>query len=198
MINKHLPINPYNRPNLKSSCEEIAIHYTGDKGASATRLAQYYHNVAAGMYKDKPNAWTSANYIVGYDGEIICCIPSGGVSYAVSGHNNKLINIEVCYTDDNGKFTAAAVKSLAALVQRLMRTYNIPANKVKRHFDYTGKYCPYYYVVNADKWQELHKTITGATPPKTYTLTARNLSAAQRDLLDDTLERLGVTDYTFD
>ncbi len=198
MLTKLIPINKYNHPAGKSTCEEIAIHYTGDEGATAEQLAQYYLNVAAGKFPQQPNAWTSANYIVGYDGTIITCIRAGGISYAVSGQNNKLINIEVCYNNAEGKFSDAAINSLAELVQRLMRAHKIPADKVKRHYDYTGKYCPYYYVVKSNAWEELHRRITGGTAPKTYTLTARNLSETQRVLIADTLDRAGVAYYTFE
>lgn len=197
-LTKLIPINNYNHPAGKSTCEEIVIHYTGDRGATAEQLAQYYMNVAAGMFPDKPAAWTSANYIVGFDGTIITCIRAGGISYAVSGENKRLINIEVCYNTSGGKFTDAAIASLAELVQRLMRAHKIPAEKVKRHYDYTRKYCPYYYVVHPDKWTELHSRITGGTAPKKYKLTARNISETQRALLADTLDRAGVTDFTFE
>ena len=33
-----IPINKYNHPAGKSTCEEIAIHYTGDLGATAENL----------------------------------------------------------------------------------------------------------------------------------------------------------------
>lgn len=198
MLTKLIPINNYNHPAGKSTCEEIAIHYTGDEGATAERLAQYYLNVAAGKFPNNPASWTSANYIVGYDGTIITCIRAGGISYAVSGENKRLINIEVCYNTSDGKFSDAAINSLAELVQRLMRAHKIPAEKVKRHYDYTRKYCPYYYVVHPEKWTELHRRITGGTAPKTYTLTARNISETQRVLIADTLDRAGVAYYTFE
>ena len=198
MLTKLIPINKYNHPAGKSTCAEIAIHYTGDEGATAEQLAQYYLNVAAGKFPQQPAAWTSANYIVGYDGTIITCIRAGGISYAVSGQNNKLINIEVCYNNAEGKFTDAAINSLAELVQRLMRAHKIPADKVKRHYDYTRKYCPWYYVVNPAAWEELHSRITGGAAPKKYTLTARNISEVQRALIADTLDRAGVSDFTFD
>lgn len=97
-----LPINKYNRPNKSIVPTDIAIHYTGDVGASAEDLSAYYNNVARGVFKDMPSAWTSANYIVGYDGTIITKIRAGEMSYAVSGHNDHVINIEVCYTDASG------------------------------------------------------------------------------------------------
>lgn len=198
MITKLIPINHYNHPAGKSTCEEIAIHYTGDMGATAEQLAQYYMNVAAGKFPNNPAAWTSANYIVGFDGTIVTCIRAGGISYAVSGQNKRLINIEVCYNSADGKFTDTAIKSLAELVQRLMRAHNITPVRVKRHYDYTRKYCPYYYVIHPEKWTELHALITGAAGAKKYTLTARNLTEYQRAELTGVLERFGIDDFTFE
>lgn len=175
-----IPVNPYNRPNKKSTAQEIAIHYTADCGASAEQLVAYYHNVARGVFKNNPTAWTSANYIVGYDGTIITCIRAGEMSYAVSGHNDMLINIEVCYNDPTGKFTDAATDALAELVQRLMQAHGITPARVKRHYDYTGKMCPMYYVQHQDAWERLHAKITGQPYNEKYTITAKHLTDAQR------------------
>lgn len=187
-----IPINKYNRPDKKSTCEYIVIHWTADVGATAEQLDAYYHNVARGSWPDSPNAWTSANYIVGYDGTLITCIYSGNVSYGVSGYNERVINIEVCIDAASGIFTGAAVQTLADLVQRLMRSRNVPAARVVRHYDLTGKLCPRYYALNADAWRELHMQITGQTPPS-YRLTITDaLSESQRGQIVALLESLGV------
>ena len=82
-----IPVNKYNRPGTKSSPKRICVHYTGDCGASAARLAQFWKNVAAGKFPDKPNSWTSAQYIVGLDGEVIRCVPDGEIAYAATNQN---------------------------------------------------------------------------------------------------------------
>lgn len=183
-----IPVNTYNRPNAKSSCEYIVIHWTADVGASAERLDAYYHNVAAGVFADNPNAWTSANYIIGYDGTQITTIYSGNVSYGVSGWNERIINIEVCIDNANGIFTDKAIAALAELVQRLMRSRNIPPARVVRHYDLTGKLCPKYYAINADAWRELHNIITGNVPPMYRMVINGQLTDAQRANLATTLD----------
>lgn len=178
IFDRLLPVNRYNNPNTAVPLDniEIAIHNTGDPAATADDLLAYYNNVARGVFADNKNAWTSANFIVGFDGTIIKCIEVGRMSYAVSGNNHKLINIEVCQEDKSGKFSDKAINALRDLVTYLMSKYNIPADRVKRHYDYTRKPCPLYYVDNA-RWAELKQTITSATKYRKITLYG-SLSAA--------------------
>ena len=159
ITDKPIPINKYNRPGTKSSPKRICVHYTGDCGASAARLAQFWKNVAAGKFLDKPNSWTSAQYIVGLDGEVIRCVPDGEIAYAAANQNAYTIHIEVCYKQKSGRFEEKSVEALGELVRSLMTKYKIPAAKVVRHYDLTGKYCPAYYV-DENRWAALHERIT--------------------------------------
>lgn len=178
IIERLLPVNKYNNPNKNVPIEgiEIAIHNTGDAGANADLLLAYYNNVARGVFADNKNAWTSTNFIVGFDGKIIKCIEVGKMSYAVSGNNHRLINIEVCQEDKSGKFSDSAINALRDLVTWLMTKYDISADRVKRHYDYTRKPCPLYYVDNA-RWADLKQTITSAAKYRKITLYG-SLSAA--------------------
>ena len=157
--NSYIPINPYNRPGQASKPARICVHYTGDVGAGADRLALFYSNVAAGMFPDKPQNWTSTQYIVGLNGEVIRIIPDNEVSYAASGKNSGTIHIEVCYKQSSGEFEQASKDALRELVLSLMQKYNISADKVVRHYDLTGKLCPYFYIDNK-RWAALREYIT--------------------------------------
>ena len=166
IIDKIIEVNKYNRPCKYSKPVTICIHYTGQAKTGADRLAQYYANVASGVFKDKPSyTWTSTQYIVGQDGKIIRIIPDTEVAYAASGNNNGVIHIEVCYNNDNGQFEEDSIVALRELVQYLMKKYSIPANKVVRHYDLTGKHCPMYYV-DQTRWSILHDRITAPDKPK--------------------------------
>ena len=46
IIDKLIPINKYNRPGSKSTPKRICVHYTGQAGTDADRLALFYSNVA--------------------------------------------------------------------------------------------------------------------------------------------------------
>lgn len=82
--------------------------------------------------------------------------------------NNKFeIGIEVCYKQTSGEFEQASKAALRELVQELMAKYNIPADRVVRHYDLTGKRCPYFYV-DETRWAALHEYITAPdVKPKT-------------------------------
>lgn len=159
IIDKIIKENPYNRPGKASKPTRICVHYTGQAGTGADRLALFYANVAAGMFPDKPQNWTSTQYIVGLNGEVIRIVPDNEIAYAAANKNYGTIHIEVCYKQSGGEFEQASKAALRELVQYLMTKYKIPADKVLRHYDLTGKYCPYYYV-DTTRWAALHEYIT--------------------------------------
>ncbi len=146
-----IPRGKYNRPAVKSAPKRICVHYTGDCGASADRLALFFTTNSA--------AKTSSQYIVGMAGEVIRCVPDNEIAYAAAGKNNGTIHIEVCYKDKAGKFEEASIVALNELVLYLMERYHIAAKNVLRHYDLTGKFCPAYYV-DAARWAALHERIT--------------------------------------
>lgn len=156
---KIIPINKYNRPGTTIKPKRICVHYTGDCGKSASQLVAYWNNVAKGVFKDKPWSWTSAQYIIGLDGEITRCIPDNEMAYAAANQNVDTIHIEVCYKKQNGEFEKASITALEELVRHLMDKYKIFADNVVRHYDLTGKHCPCYYV-DEDRWAVLHERIT--------------------------------------
>ena len=73
-------------------------------------------------------------------------------------YNSNSIGIEVCEQSD-GTFTLNEINNLTWLVQRLMKEFGIPASRVCRHHDVTGKECPWYYS-NDSRWAVLKKQIT--------------------------------------
>ena len=146
-------IIPYgaNNPNRPINPDTIVIHYSGGACVTAETLARCLVNNNANN--------VSANYCVD-ENDIICTIPPGYMSYGVTGHNNHIINIEVCYTDPAGRFELNAIANIRRIVKKCMRDFNIPADKVVRHYDLTKKKCPCYYVDNPAEWARLHRMIT--------------------------------------
>ena len=154
IIDRIIPEGKYNRPGKASTPKKICVHYTGDVGASADRLALFF--------TANSNAETSSQYVVGMQGELIRCLPDNEQAYAATGNNRNVIHIEVCHPDKSGKFTEKSIAALAELVPFLMKKYGIDANNVVRHYDLTGKHCPMYYVDSA-RWAELKKRIVSGT-----------------------------------
>ena len=142
-----------NNPDRPIKPDMIVIHYSGGACVSAETLARCLINNNANN--------VSANYCID-DKDVICTIPPGYMSYGVTAENHHIINIEVCYKDPSGRFELLTIAKLYLLVKKLMRSFNIPAENVVRHFDisHTGKKCPWYYVDNPSEWDRLHLLIT--------------------------------------
>ena len=141
--------NPYSRPGEElKKVKNIFVHYTANPETSAEQNRSYFENL-----KDTHETSASAHFIIGYDGEIIQCIPLEEIAYAVKGRNYDSISIECCYLSEDGKFTDATYQSLIHLVDWLLYEYNLKPKDVMRHYDEGGKLCPLYYVEHEDEWK---------------------------------------------
>lgn len=142
--------NPYSRPGEElKKVKNIFVHYTANPETSAEQNRSYFENL-----KDTHETSASAHFIIGYDGEIIQCIPLEEIAYAVKGRNYDSISIECCYLSEDGKFTDATYQSLIHLVDWLLYEYNLKPKDVMRHYDEGGKLCPLYYVEHEDEWKD--------------------------------------------
>lgn len=133
----------HNRPGTKRTrTTAIAIHWVGNPGSSAMANRNYFNST---------NRAVSSNYIVGLQGEVICCIPDEEVSWCTNQANSYTVSIETCHPDATGKFHAATYNSLVELTAQLCRKYGLNPQKggVIRHFDVTGKVCPKWFVPRA-------------------------------------------------
>ena len=141
--------------------EYIVIHYTAgtsSKSGSAADLADYYRTAKTEVSSDFTVDDTS---IVQYNSDIRNRYTwhCGGSRYSTKGGsyyekctNANSIGVEICSANSTGKmqaandpsysFTDAAVNNAVELVKFLMKEYGIPADRVVRHYDVTGKPCP--------------------------------------------------------
>lgn len=150
----------------------IVIHYTGSEGTAANNVS-YFNN---------GNRGASAHYFVDRSGEIReYCDPARyyawhcGGSLESSHHpyygkctNRNSIGIEICthYNGSNWEFTSAAVSAAVELTKYLMGKFGVPAERVIRHYDVTGKACPrvpgWGAVGGSDEWNKFKARLTGA------------------------------------
>ena len=121
----------------------IVIHYVGNPGTTAQQNHDWYEN---------PQSEVSSHFLIGLEGEIIQCIPLDEFSSATNHRNKDTISVEVCHTDDSGKFNDAAYSSLVRLTVWLLENTGLKPEDVIRHYDVTGKECPRYFVRNEDSW----------------------------------------------
>lgn len=150
-----LPHNPYSRPGeVLPQVTDIFIHYTANPGTSASQNRNYFANLA-----QTGETSASAHFVIGYEGEIVQCIPLEEIGYAVKGKNYDSVSIECCYLNENGEFTDETYDSLLALVSWLLGRYELDTDAVKRHYDEGGKNCPKYYVEHEEEWERLVRDV---------------------------------------
>ena len=171
---------------LNRAIDYIVIHYT----AGSTSRAGTAKNNAV-MFSD-PAHYASADFIVD-DETIVQYNPDvknrfcwhcgdnknpysmGGKFYGKCTNANS-IGIEICSTNPNWtasdqanskkwSFTEKAVLNAVELTNHLMQTYNIPADRVIRHYDVSGKLCPGIIGWNEDskdisQWKEFKTKLT--------------------------------------
>lgn len=147
--------NRYSRPGTSlKKVKNIFVHYTANKGTSAEQNRSYFANLA-----ETGERSASAHFIIGYDGEIIQCIPLEEEAYAVKGRNNDSVSIECCYLSEDGSFTSSTYNSLVELLSWLCAEYGLTEQDILRHYDAGGKKCPVYYVEHEDEWEQLREDV---------------------------------------
>lgn len=145
-----LPINQYSRPGQAlEQVNGIVIHYTANPGTTAMQNRDYF----AGL-QTTHETMASSHFIIGLEGEIVQCIPTGEVSYASNDRNDDTVSIECCHADATGEFNQATYDSLVELTAYLLGKFDLTTENVIRHYDVTGKNCPLYYVEHEDAWQQ--------------------------------------------
>lgn len=173
----------------------IVIHYTAgvtSKAGSAVNAADYFRTTSTDVSSDFTVDDTA---VVQYNPDIKNRYTwhCGGNKYSTKGgslygicKNSNSIGIEICSTNSTGKmqnandksysFTDSAIANAEWLVKKLMAEYNIPAERVVRHYDVTGKPCPGIIGWNADsgsdaKWVAFKQAVSGgavSAAPKYY------------------------------
>ena len=133
----------------------IVVHYTGGAG-NAYQNAVYFSNGGNGA--------SSAHYFIDGYGVIYKSVWESDTAWHAGNWsmNCRSIGIEVC--SDGEPFTQAEIDELHWLVRKIMAEYGIPASRVIRHYDVTGKLCPYPYI-DSSKWNKLWKEITSPIEP---------------------------------
>lgn len=137
----------------------IVVHNTAN---GTSREGTAYNNTV--YFKDTYRS-ASAHYFIDDGDTVWQCVRDTDTAWHVGEaqsrngcYNTNSIGIEVCETAD-GWFTDKEIATLRELVRGLMDFYGIPAERVCRHHDVTGKSCPWYYS-DDDRWAELKAQIT--------------------------------------
>jgi hypothetical protein len=154
--------NEYSRPgDPLTQVKSIFVHYTANPGTSAAQNRSYFEQL-----KDTHITSASAHFIIGYDGEIIQCLPLDEIGYAVITRNIDSVSIECCYTAKDGSFSSETYDSLITLLTWLIDSYDLTVDDILRHYDCGGKACPLYYVDHEDAWNALKADVAAALASK--------------------------------
>lgn len=147
--------NEYSRPgDALDEVNSIFVHYTANPETSAAQNRSYFEQL-----KDNHERSASAHFIIGYNGEIIQCIPLNEIAYAVQTRNFDSISVECCYKSADGSFTQETYDSLVGLLAWLTDVYDLDTDDILRHYDCGGKKCPIYYTENEDAWKKLKSDV---------------------------------------
>lgn len=145
-----LTVNEFSRPGIAlPEVKNIFIHYTANAGTTALQNRSYFESLAETHERS-----TSAHFIISCDGEVVQCIPTKEIAYAVMKRNYDSISIECCYEGEDGQFTDQTYQSLIELTAWLLHKYELVPEDVLRHYDEGGKLCPKYYVENEGAWDK--------------------------------------------
>lgn len=150
--------NEYSRPGeALPEVKNIFVHYTANPGTSAAQNRNYFE-----QQKDTHKTSVSAHFIIGYDGEILQCVPLDEIAYAVSGRNYDSVSIECCHKAADGSFTQETYDSLISLLAWLTDAYGLDTEDILRHYDSNGKKCPLYYTEHPEAWERLKEDVAQA------------------------------------
>lgn len=150
-----LTVNPYSRPGVPLfQVKDIFVHYTANPGTNAVQNRSYFEQL-----KDTHERSASAHFIIGYEGDILQCIPLSEIGYAVKTRNEDSVSIECCYINEDGSFTRETYDSLIELLCWLLKKYHLDTDHILRHYDCGGKKCPLYYTEHEDAWEQLKQDV---------------------------------------
>lgn len=167
----------YGSKRSTNNIKYLVIHYTGNDGDSDEANTNYFkehqRNASAHYFVDDdsvsrsvPDDWVA--WSVGGNKYPNCPQTGGGKFYNQCTNSNS-ISIELCDSIRNGKydFTENTLAQAAELAKLIMKTYNIPIERVIRHFDVTGKHCPGPFVEDPKAWQSFKNLLVKADTTNT-------------------------------
>ena len=154
----------FNRVPRVEQVRYIVVHYTADgkpDSHTAYNAMLYFgranRNASAHYFLDNHEIWQFE------DPRWWSCwhVGDGHGAYGITNANS--VGIEVVQDCDE-PFSDKEIDKLHWLVSVLMDQFNVPAERVVRHYDASRKLCPWYYTPGGSggdaAWRELHEVIT--------------------------------------
>ncbi len=170
IIQDFIPSGRRNRPGYKLTPKYITIHDTANTQAGADAKAH-----AAYLKKNPPASEASWHFTVD-DKVIYQHLPLNENGWhagdgANGPGNRQSIGIEICENRDGNR--AAAEANAAWLVAKLLKDYGLGLDRVKQHYDWSGKNCPRVLRGRKDGWKNFLAAVEAhlKTAPKLPAIT---------------------------
>ena len=156
--------NEYSRPAKRlERVMAIVMHWTANPKVSALNNRNFFE-----FRKNGKDGYGSAHYIIGFEGEIIRCIPDDEIAYHCgtdkldpesrriytdwarkhfgyyaqnpdkTSPNHVTLGIELCPLDSAGHFANATIASAVELCADLIKRYGLTADDITTHHDIVG------------------------------------------------------------
>lgn len=140
----------------------IVLHYTANDGDTAKGNCNYFSGA---------ERLASAHYFVD-EASIRQSVADGDTAWHCGANrykhptcrNDNAIGIEMCSrTDARGEYyiKPETVANAVKLTKMLMAKYGVPASRVLRHYDITGKRCPAPWVNDESQWRAFLAALEG-------------------------------------
>lgn len=115
----------------------ITVHNTANDASARNEVSYMRRNSSSTSY-----------HVAVDDKEVVIaapfnrnCFHAGDGRYGTG--NRKTIGIEICYSKSGGARFDAAEDNAARYIASLLKAYGWGINRVKRHYDWSRKYCPH-------------------------------------------------------
>ncbi|MCC2531950.1 peptidoglycan-binding protein [Bacillus velezensis] len=175
-------ITIHNTANDASAANEIS-YMTGNRESTSYHFAVDDKEVIQGIPLDR-NAWHSG------DG-------TNGTG------NRKSIAVEICYSKSGGARYRAAEALAIKFVAQLLKERGWGVDKIRKHQDWNGKYCPH-RILSEGRWDQVKTAIAAELerlggkkapkPPKTETKTGgATYTVKKGDVLSVIAQKTGVS-----
>ena len=147
------------QPGRKSPVQYIVVHYTANRGDTAKNNIDYFARTetrtSAHYFVDEKEVWQSVR-----DEDTAWHCGAKTYKHPLC-RNGSSIGVEMCIWDKAGKVRQGTVTKAAEVVRELMEQYNVPPERVLRHWDVTGKNCPLPMVENPSLWEDFKAKLKG-------------------------------------
>lgn len=159
-----LRVGRYTRSGIKlEEVRGIVVHWVGNPGTSAAANRAFFESIA-----ESGPRFASYHELFDVSGSRLDLIPHDEVAWhagptgdtlepttrLLGGRPNwRTLGIAFCHPDATGRPEPFCEQALVSRVALLAERYDVPSQRILRHYDCTGKHCPRWYVNDLEAWR---------------------------------------------